>query len=428
MVRSRLTDLTASATIKVMPGEIALPRSRHDENRLASVEQSGGALLSPTLTTFVYDGLGRLREQLQWTGSSGSSGNSEGCPPPPTGGGSPWTLIGGTLYIYDGMRVIQERDTNNTPTVSYTRGSDLSGSLEGAGGIGGLLARSSGYYAPSGTWSTHDYYHADGNGNITYLVNSAQTLAASYRYDPYGNLLTSSGSLAATNTYRFSSKEFIPSAGLYYFLYRFYDPDLQRWPNRDPLVEGGGLDLYTYVFNNPVNWADSFGLSPEDAQKILDAYYASLAQMTTNGERIDAGWFNNIWVWGNPGKRKGCARQSDTVIGALTLIVTIGPYPEPEGTDAPKWVANFDDQWTFTQMSRAFPPHQWVQAQSSNPDDPVITLDPFYNRTSMNFAFPSGPAVPLSGFSVNSIPATVVGSAPIGSAFHYTGPATNGAP
>src|SRR5262252_3933795 len=72
-----------------------------------------------------------------------------------------------------GRCVIQERDTNNTPTVSYTRGTDLSGTMEGAGGIGGLLARSDGY--SSGNWSTHNFYFADGNGNITYLVNSSQT-------------------------------------------------------------------------------------------------------------------------------------------------------------------------------------------------------------------------------------------------------------
>jgi hypothetical protein len=46
------------------------------------------------------------------------------------------------------MRVIQERTT--VPTVSYTRGSDLSGSLEGAGGIGGLLARSHGCASSNG--------------------------------------------------------------------------------------------------------------------------------------------------------------------------------------------------------------------------------------------------------------------------------------
>ena len=45
-------------------------------------------------------------------------------------GGSPvWSSE--THYIYDGNRVIQERDTNNAPTISYTRGTDLSGRLEG---------------------------------------------------------------------------------------------------------------------------------------------------------------------------------------------------------------------------------------------------------------------------------------------------------
>src|SRR5881296_285105 len=118
------------------------------------------------------------------------------------------------------MRVIQERDNNgNAPLVSYTRGNDLSGSLEGAGGIGGLLARLHGY--SSGNWSTHNYYHADGNGNIMYLVDSSQALAASYRDDPYGNMISSSGSLAAGNVYRFSSKEIHVNSGLYYYGYRW---------------------------------------------------------------------------------------------------------------------------------------------------------------------------------------------------------------
>src|SRR5436189_4334637 len=68
---------------------------------------------------------------------------------------------------------------------SYTHGTDLSGSLQGAGGIGGLLARSHGY--SSGNWSTHNFYHADGNGNITYMLNSSQSKVAEYRYDPFGS-------------------------------------------------------------------------------------------------------------------------------------------------------------------------------------------------------------------------------------------------
>src|SRR5438552_3528996 len=85
-------------------------------------------------TEFTYDGRGRLRKRIEYTWLD------------------PYGWYGGveTRYVYDGMRVIQERDSGNTPTVSYTRGSDLSGSPEGAGGIGGLLARSDGY--SSGNW------------------------------------------------------------------------------------------------------------------------------------------------------------------------------------------------------------------------------------------------------------------------------------
>jgi len=48
--------------------------------------------------------------------------------------------------------ILQERNSGNTPQVQYTRGLDLSGTIEGAGGIGGLLMRSHGYSA--GNWST----------------------------------------------------------------------------------------------------------------------------------------------------------------------------------------------------------------------------------------------------------------------------------
>jgi len=144
--------------------------------------------------------------------------------------------------------------------VSYTRGTDLSGSFEGAGGIGGLLGRSHGYHSGTGNWNTHNYYHADGAGNVTYLVNSSQTLAASYRYDPFGNLLGSSGTLAAANVYRFSSKEVHLNSGLYAYGYRFYSPNWQRWVNQDPLGELGGLNLYDHLENDPVNGIDPEGL------------------------------------------------------------------------------------------------------------------------------------------------------------------------
>ena len=137
-----------------------------DEDQLASVQVPGYFY-----SLFTYDGLGRLRQRLDysWNGTSWVSSATKRC-------------------LYDGRCVIQERDGSNNPTVSYTRGSDLSGTREGAGGIGGMLARSHGYSA--GTWSTHHFYHADGNGNITAMADSSQLISASYKYDSYGYLLT----------------------------------------------------------------------------------------------------------------------------------------------------------------------------------------------------------------------------------------------
>jgi RHS repeat-associated protein len=69
-----------------------------------------------------------------------------------------------------------------------------------------------------------------------------------------------SGPLASANAYRFSSKEWNANSGLYYYLYRFYDPKPQRWLNRDPIEEDGGINLYAYLENNTINRLDALGL------------------------------------------------------------------------------------------------------------------------------------------------------------------------
>src|SRR5690606_27643677 len=109
--------------------------------------------------------------------------------------------------------------------------------LQGAGGIGGLLGRSHGYSPITGAWSTHNYYHSDGNGNITFLINGSQSIAAYYKYNPFGQMVASSGSLASANVFCFSSKEIHANSAMYYYGYRWYMPGLQRWLNRDPLQE-----------------------------------------------------------------------------------------------------------------------------------------------------------------------------------------------
>ena len=197
-----------------------------DADQLIQVDVAGQGRVE-----YVYDALGRRRVRKDYNGSG--------------------QLLSQTRYIYDGMRVIQERDGNNTPLVTYTRGLDLSGSLEGAGGIGGLLARTDG----AGTV----YYHSDGIGNVTALVDGQHRFVARYVYEPFGNVIGMAGPLVEANTQRFSGKEWDSKTGLYYFGFRWYDPNLQRWINRDPLGEHGGLNLYQFVGNDPMGHIDPDG-------------------------------------------------------------------------------------------------------------------------------------------------------------------------
>jgi len=198
-----------------------------DENQLIGVTAT-----NQWKTEFSYDGKLRLRVKKEYTWQS-----------------SAWVQTSETHYIYDGMLVIQERDGSNQPEVSYTRGKDLSGTFEGAGGIGGLLARTDNTTTSSVLGTA--FYHADGNGNITAMMSTNGLIVAWYQYDPYGRILAQSGPLASANSYRFSSKQYHDNAGLYYYGYRFYAPELQRWVNRDPIQELGGVNLFMFVGNDP---------------------------------------------------------------------------------------------------------------------------------------------------------------------------------
>ncbi len=65
----------------------------------------------------------------------------------------------------------------------------------------------------------------------------------------------------ATNNRILSSKYLDDTTEWYYYGYRYYNPELGRWPSRDPIGERGGLSLYTFVVNSPVDATDVLGLS-----------------------------------------------------------------------------------------------------------------------------------------------------------------------
>ena len=164
-------------------------------------------------------------------------------------------LISETLFVWNGWNIIEEITRQNGTESSryFVWGLDLSQSLQGAGGIGGLLCVS------DATASYHYLY--DANGNVGQLVNSATgEIAAHYEYDPFGNLTAKSGPYADANPFRFSTKYLDAETGLYNFGLRDYSAKLGRWNSRDKLEEFGGFNLYVFVSCNPINQIDPLGL------------------------------------------------------------------------------------------------------------------------------------------------------------------------
>ena len=172
-------------------------------------------------------------------------------------------------FTYDGWNMIHEIKSDTASSTVLTNlhvwGLDVSGSLHGAGGVGGRVSET--ISTPS-TLSTYLVF-SDANGNITEYVDSNGVVAAHYEYDSFGVVMTQNGPKTNDFLYRFSSKYLNLDSGLYYYGYRCYYPALGRWTSRDPIDEVGGPNLYGFVNNDGVNSWDFLGWVSCCGNKII---------------------------------------------------------------------------------------------------------------------------------------------------------------
>ena len=314
-----------------------------DENQLVSIIEPGA-----WRTTNIYDGnlRRRIERTYEWRNSA-------------------WVQTNEIRFVYDGNVILQERDEFNVGRATLTRGLDLSSTLQGAGGIGGLLALSeiSNPQSP-----IHSYYHCDGNGNVTMLIDASQAVAAQYLFDPYGNTLAASGPKAALNRFRFSSKPVHELSGWYDYLYRWYAPELQRWFNADPILETGGINLHQFVGDNPIDRIDAFGRNY--AGRIVNGEFVSIAEMDANGNRRhpkDLDGDGNVspeeWEGGNPGLQPSLL--GDLILGGgaraclpRPALVSVCRWGRP-GLQSGDWVMTGGKNWPNYILSGKIQPASW---------------------------------------------------------------------
>ena len=159
-----------------------------------------------------------------------------------------WKQSGGTrtYFLYDGEIPVVE-ETASGATAAYTASNTT--------GADGLVSRH--------TSSGSTFYTYDERGNVAQRLNSTGATTGSDLYDSYG-ARTGTTALADPFGYEAQSGYYTDTdTGLILCTYRFYDSQMGRFINRDPISYNGGVNLYEYAENNPADDSDSSGLAPK---------------------------------------------------------------------------------------------------------------------------------------------------------------------
>jgi RHS repeat-associated protein len=143
-----------------------------------------------------------------------------------------------THFVYDGNQVIAEYDGTGTllRKFAYGPGIDQPVMMEQAG--------------------QRYFYHADALGSVVALTDGTGAIAETYRYEAFGEPEQAS---TLGNPYLFTGRRYDPETGTYYYRARYYDPELRRFLEPDPIGYVDGMNLYAYVGNSPVNFIDPSG-------------------------------------------------------------------------------------------------------------------------------------------------------------------------
>ena len=188
------------------------------ENRLTAINEAG-----TNRSEFTYDGSGRRVQIVEKTNGVAYSAKT---------------------FVWSGTELCEERDSTGTTVTKrfFGQGEQIPG--------------------------TNYYFTRDHLGSIREMTDTGGTIHARYDYDPSGTRAKVSGDMDAD--FGFTGHYLHNNSGLYLTLYRAYDSVSGRWISRDPTGEGSSLNLYAYVFNNPVSNIDPLGLEDSSAKKIYE--------------------------------------------------------------------------------------------------------------------------------------------------------------
>ncbi|MBS5154833.1 DUF6531 domain-containing protein [Escherichia ruysiae] len=205
---------------------------------------------------YVYDALGR-RTEKQHISHDGKAYNR-------------------TKFLWDGMRLAQEsRPEGSSSLYIYS----APGSYE-------PLARVD--KAGKGEPARILYFHTDVNGAPEELTDSDGKIVWETGYQVWGNTIQEKDHGGVEQSLRYQGQYLDRETGLHYNLHRYYDPDVGRFTQPDPIGLAGGINLYAYA-PNPLSWIDPLGLTAcsKNAKSLREGPQGTVVTVKSKQEAHD---------------------------------------------------------------------------------------------------------------------------------------------
>ena len=211
-------------------------------------------------------------------------------------------------------------------------------------------------------------YLPDHLGSIRGWYNPVDNAKGSADYSAYGTRTITANTASFTCARSFTGHYQHEASGLVLAPYRAYDAELGRWISEDPIAERGGVNLYGYVRNRPLNWIDPLGFDPMQIPKELDKKGTAAAKSCLKASNDAADGLERSILMYDPGRGNYAQTQplkpqivnksgQQTIMPMVFGTILGNAHSHPEGlkpepspidhdcvkkTGCPMWIASGD--------------------------------------------------------------------------------------
>ncbi|MCU0918236.1 MAG: hypothetical protein MUC88_27275 [Planctomycetes bacterium] len=198
-------------------------------------------------------------------------------------------------YVYDADHCIAEYDAAGNLHRKYVYGPGVDQPIsmtETAGSYGGTY-----------------YYHFDALGSVVALTDADANTVEVCEYDVYGRV----GATDANhpNRFLFTGRELDKETGLYYYRARYYNPQIGRFLQTDPVGYSAGMNWYVYCGNNSTNGVDPSGLKWEDSSVRIIFYDSD--ERADSWAASDPFWDVRIDISGRAAQKAGYRNSAEYI-------------------------------------------------------------------------------------------------------------------